>query len=50
MFAIIIVLLWVGNGPYLTLHSTTDGSVLDSKCLLPKSRIHGIKGGDSGLV
>ncbi|XP_067037076.1 tRNA (34-2'-O)-methyltransferase regulator WDR6-like isoform X3 [Acropora muricata] len=31
------------NGPYLTLHSTTDGSVLDSKCLLPKSRIHGIK-------
>lgn len=36
-------LLFSGNGPYLELHSTTNGTLLDNKNLLPKSRIHGIR-------
>ena len=33
-----------GNGPYLTLHSATNGVLLNSKNLLPRSRIHGVRG------
>ncbi|XP_068709317.1 tRNA (34-2'-O)-methyltransferase regulator WDR6-like isoform X1 [Montipora foliosa] len=36
-------LLFSGNGPYLELHSTTNGTLLDNKNVLPKSRIHGIR-------
>ena len=45
LYATIVSLLFAtGNGPFLSVYPVTGGVALESKCLLKRSRIHGIRG------